>query len=113
MSYGNLHSSVSSEYLTFISSLQIWVNDSVGQPYQIARAGMVNEPSMTSPKRQTNRPRLSPLCIRAYIGVVPRGRSGSAGLSMVGDTVLMWSSLVGEDLAVAAVQVRDCQERRD
>src|ERR1700758_2116405 len=107
MSYGNLHSRESLEYLTFISSLQISVNERVGQPYQTARAGIVNEPSITRPNRHMNRPRLSHMCIRAYGGVVPSGRSGGANV------VMMRCPSLGKDLAVDAVQVGDGQERRD
>ena len=63
-----------------ISSLQMSVSDSVGQPYQIAITGTVSEPSITRPKRQTNNARLSHLCIPAHVDVVPTGNAGLVAL---------------------------------
>lgn len=79
-----------------MSSLQISVRDNVGQPYQIAITGTVSDPSMTSPNRQTYSPRLSQVCIRAQLDVVPIGKD-SEGVS---DTAV---PLVGEYFPVDGV----------
>src|SRR5262245_9165130 len=74
-----MHSRDSSEKRIFSNSLQISWSDNVGHPYQSAINGNVNAPSMTNAVRQTNRPRCSHLCIRAYGAVVPSGRLSTEG----------------------------------
>src|SRR5262245_49550640 len=104
-SYWNLHSSDSLLYRTFMSSLQMSRRLRVGQPYQTARNGNVNEPSMTRATRQTRMPRFNHLCMPAHCSDVPNGSPSVE--------VLMELSLFREDFAIDSVQIRDGQERGD
>jgi hypothetical protein len=78
-----------------MSSLQIWVNDNVGQPYQTAIVGTVNDPSMTRPNRQTNSARLSQVCILTQAGVVPTGSDSVESLACAAELDMIGLSRLG------------------